>query len=108
MLKIFRNRKNKIEENIKKYAQENINELSRIISKPSEGEIVKISNIKIQEFFKEPNQWKMKLRREYYERHKYFKAAVVLDNNNYLVDGFTTYLLAKEMNFDYITIIRAW
>lgn len=107
MFKIFRNRKNKIEENIKKYAQENINELSRIINRPHEGEIVKISNIKIQENYKEPDSRRMQLRKQYYEKHKYFRATIVLDNDNNLVDGYTTYLLAKEMNSDYITIVRA-
>lgn len=49
----------------------------------------------------------MQLRKQYYEKHKYFRATIVLDNDNNLVDGYTTYLLAKEMNFDYITIVRA-
>ena len=31
---------------------------------------------------------------------------IVLNNNNYLLDGYTTYLLAKEMKFDYITVLR--
>ena len=110
MLKIFKNkinRKEKIEEEIKQYSQEVADEFSRIINRPKEGEIVKISNIKIHEHFKKPNEWKIRLRRDYYEEHKYFKAPIVLDNANYLADGYTTYLLAKEMKFDYITILRA-
>lgn len=96
-----------LEEKILEYAQKNINELSRILNRPREGEIVKISNIKIQRKYKRPKIRKIKNRREYYKKHKYFKRAIVLDEKNYLIDGYTTYLLAKEMGFDYITIVRA-
>lgn len=106
MLKIFQNIKKKTEKEIQKYAQKDINELSRILNRPREGEIVKISNIKIQKYFKMPNRDKMKRRQEYYEKHSYFRSTIVLNNKNYLVDGYTTYLLAKEMKFDYITILR--
>lgn len=104
--KLKKNINKKLEKEIQKYVQENIDELSKILNRPIEGEIVKISNIKIHECFKEPNAWRLKLRREYYEKHKYFRSTVVLDNNNYLVDGYTTYLIAKEKGFDYITIVR--
>lgn len=106
MLKIFKNIKKKTKKGIQKYAQENINELSRIINRPREGEIVKIENIKIYKYFKKPNQWKMKLRKEYYEKYKYFRSTSVLNDKNYLIDGYTTYLLAKEMKFDYITVLK--
>ncbi len=97
----------RLEEKILEYAQKDINELSRILNRPREGEIVKISNIKIQRKYKDPGKFKMKNRREYYKNHKYFKRMIVLDEKNYLIDGYTTYLLAKEIGFDYITIIRA-
>lgn len=103
MLKIFK----KIERKIQKYEQEIINELPRVLNRPKEGEIVKISNIKIQEIFKKPNLQKIKQRRKYYKRYNYFRSTIVLSQDNYLLDGYTTYLLAKEMNFEYITIVRA-
>lgn len=96
----------KLEEKILKYAQKDINELSRILNRPHEGEIIKIENIKIKKNFSNPKLCKMKNRREYYKRHKYFKRTIVLNKDNYLTDGYTTYLLAKEMGFDYITIVR--
>lgn len=107
MLKILKNIKEKTESKIQKYTQENINELSRIINRPKEGEIIKISNIKIQESFKRPKSQKIKQRRKYYEKYNYFRSTIVLSQDNYLLDGYTTYLLAKEMKFDYITIVRA-
>lgn len=96
----------RLEEKVLEHAQRNIEELSKILNRPKEGEIVKIENIKIQKKFSKPKQCKMKNRREYYQKHKYFKRVITLDKNNYLIDGYTTYLLAKEMKFDYITIIR--
>lgn len=108
MLKMFKRIKEKAEKGIVKYAQKNIDELSRILNRPKEGEIVKLENIKIQKHFKQPKYSKLEYRKEYYERHKYFRSTIVLDNNNYLIDGYTTYLLAKQMEFDYITILRKW
>lgn len=106
MLKIFKKIKNKIEDKILEYAQKDTIEFSKIINRPNEGEIVKIDNIKIPRVFKKPNQEKFDSRREYYIKHKYFRSMIVLNKNNYLLDGYTTYLLAKEMNFDYITVLR--
>lgn len=97
MFKIFKNKKENKEEN---------DSLFKILNRPNEGEIVKISNIKIPGSFKQPNTSRLKERRKYYKKYKYFRSTVVLNNNNYLIDGYTTYLLAKEMNFDYITIVR--
>ena len=108
MFKIFKKIKERVEKGIIQYAQKDINELSKILNRPKEGEIVKLENIKIQKHFKQPNYSKIKHRKEYYKRHKYFRTTIVLDNNNYLIDGYTTYLLAKPMKFDYITILRKW
>lgn len=106
MLKIFKNTKNKIEEKILKYAQKDLMKLSKIINRPNEGEIVKINTIKILKFFTKPNPEKLNSRRKYYLKNGYFRSTIVLDKNNHLLDGYTTYLLAKEMKFDYITVLR--
>lgn len=80
----------------------------QIFNRPNEGEIVKINNIKIPSYFKKPNCWKLEQRRRYYYTYKYFRDTIILDEYDYLVDGYTTYILAKEMNFEYITILRKW
>lgn len=108
MFKILKKIKERAEKGIIRYAQKNIDELSKILNRPKEGEIVKLENIKIQRHFKQPRYSKIKHGKEYYERHKYFRSTIVLDSNNYLIDGYTTYLLAKQMQFDYITILRKW
>lgn len=107
MLKIFKNIKYKIKDKIFEFAiEQDRNEFSKIINRPNEGEIVKIDNIKIFNSFTKPNPKKLDRRRKYYLKHKYFRSVIVLSKNNYLIDGYTTYLLAKEMKFDYITVLR--
>ncbi len=106
MLKILEKMKKKTETSIQKYTQKDIDELSKILNRPREGEIVKISNIKIPKKFKKPNYNKIARRKEYFKKYGYFRSTVILNDKNYLVDGYTTYLLAKEMKFDYITILR--
>lgn len=108
MLKIFKSTKKKLENKIVDYAQRDIDEISRILNRPKEGEIVKLSNIKIPKYLKNPSRWKMAQRRKYYQQYGYFRSPIILDEFGYLVDGHTTYLLAKEMGFDYITILRKW
>lgn len=106
MLNIFEKIKNRTEKKIERYTQINSDELCRILNRPKEGEIVKINNIKIQDNFKKPKTQKLKQRRQYYKEYKYFRSTIVLNKDNYLIDGYTTYLLAKEMNYDFITIVR--
>lgn len=77
-----------------------------LVSRPLEGEIVRINNIKVPYTFKAPNKQKLQERKEYYNKYKYFKNPLVLDKQNYIVDGYTTYLLALNMGFSYITIQR--
>lgn len=108
MINIFKKIKEKAEKGIVKYAQKDINKLSRFLNRPREGEIVKLESIKILKHFKQPGYLKIKSRKEYYKRHKYFRSTIVLDHNNYLVDGYITYLLARQMKFDCITILRKW
>lgn len=106
MLNIFKKYNEKLERKIKEEADKNIKELSRIINRPLEGEIVNIENIKIPKRFQKPNKKKLNRRRDYYKKHSYFRSVILLNDKNYLLDGYTTYLLAKEMKFKYITIIR--
>ncbi len=106
MLKIFKKINKKIDSKIEEYTLKNIVEFSRAINRPLEGEKVKIKNIKIKGSFTKPNPNKLKRRREYYEKHGYFRSQIVLTNSNFLEDGYTTYLLAKEKGYDFITVVR--
>ena len=77
-----------------------------LVNRPLEGEIVNIKNIKIPQSFKKPKKSKIQRRREYFKKYGYFRSTIILNNKNSLLDGYTTYLLAKEAGFSYITILR--
>ena len=81
-------------------------EIADITNRPLEGEIVRLENIKIKKDFSEPKEGKMKERRNYFNKYGYFKSPIILDKNNTLLDGYTTYLLAKENGYKSITILR--
>ena len=68
----------------------------------------KIENIKIQEEFKKhpPRTNKMRAREVYYLRYEKFQQAIILDKNGYLIDGYTSYLVAKELGKKYVKVIR--
>ena len=105
-MKIFKIFRKKMEEKIVKYAQNNINEMTKIMNRPREGEIVKLENIKIPYNFTAPNEKKIKKRKKYYKKYGYFQRRIILNKNNLLIDGYITYLLALNMGYDYITILR--
>lgn len=107
MLKILDKINKKIDSKIEEYASKNIAEFSRFINRPLEGEIIKIDSIKIRKDFAKPNPKKLAIRKIYYEKHNYFRSQIVVTKNNYLVDGYTTYLIAKEKGFNYITAVRS-
>lgn len=105
-MNLFKNLKKKIEQKTEEYAQNNIDELSKILNRPKEGEIVKLKNIKIPYYFVKPNKQKINKRERYYKKHGYFRSVIILNKNNSLKDGYTTYLLALKWGYDYITILR--
>lgn len=86
--------------------QKDIDELGRILNRPKEGEIVKLGNIKIPFKFTAPSEKKLHKRNLYYLKHGYFKSTIILNEDNLLIDGYTTYLLALNKGYDYITILR--
>lgn len=81
-------------------------EIADITQRPLEGEIIPIDCIKIKKYFKKPRKTKMKEKEEYFNKHGYFRSTIILDSNNVLQDGYTTYLLAKEIGYKSITILR--
>lgn len=105
--KIKENINKKVDSKLEEYANKNMLELNRITNRPLEGEIVKIENIKIPKKYVKPNSIKLISKDVYYYTHNYFRSQIVLTKDNYLIDGYTTYLLAKEKGFEFITIVRS-
>ena len=57
-----------------------------------------VNDIKIFPAFWEvqPSDRKMKKKRRYFKKHRDFQSDIVVDEEGYLLDAFTSYLLAKE------------
>lgn len=59
--------------------------------------IVRLSKIKIPDYYVKPNIVKMNDRYKYYLINKKYLVPIIVDKNNMLVDGYTSYLIAKEL-----------
>ncbi len=67
--------------------------------KEDEGErIMKIEDIKIYPCFAacEPKPEKIQQKEQYFEETAILQSQIILDRNGYLIDGFTSYLLARK------------
>ena len=69
---------------------------------------IKLSKIRIRDSFKRtnPQEWKMRERWEYYRDNNTFYSPIVIDQTNYLVDGYTSYLIAKADGLKEVEVIR--
>ena len=71
-----------------------------------------INNIIIKNNYQEkpPKEWKMNIRRNFYNTYKEFYVPIVIQQVNYnrwfLIDGYTSYLIAKEKGIKYIPVER--
>lgn len=70
--------------------------------------IKKLSNIKIQDSFREhpPAEWKMNYKVYYYLTRRKFEQPIVINKEGYLVDGYTTYLICNKMKKRFVRVIR--
>lgn len=68
----------------------------------------KLSNIKIQDSFKNhPPKWtKMLDKQAFYIKHGTFEQPIVVDKDNVLIDGYTTYIIAKGLGIRYMSVKR--
>lgn len=60
--------------------------------------VIDINLIKIPKHFTKPRKSKLNKRIEFYNKNKYFAAPIIIDPSNTLVDGYTSYLVAKKYN----------
>ena len=69
---------------------------------------MKLNKIKIKESFKktQPAEWKMNLRWEYYRKTGELHSPIVINERGYLVDGYTSYLIAKAEGIKKVEVIR--
>ena len=71
---------------------------------PSEPYTVKVSDIIIPEEFKatKPRFKKMIQKREFYRKNDRFESKIVLNKDFLLIDGYTSYIIAKENGMKYV------
>ena len=71
---------------------------------PGESYKVEVSDIIVPTEFKEspPRFKKMKHKREYFRRNDKFESKIVLNKDFLLIDGYTSYLLAKENGMKHV------
>lgn len=67
---------------------------------------IDIDKIIIPEYYKKPREEKLRNKKLFYLRNGYFENNIIIDENNTLVDGFTTYYIAKLYEFKYIGVTR--
>lgn len=67
---------------------------------------VSLDKINIQPAFKKTpigrEKWLRKL--EYYKRHKKFESQIILDENFVLLDGYSSYCVARRMSVPYVWV----
>ncbi len=71
---------------------------------PSESYKVKVSDIIIPEEFKatKPRFKKMIQKREFYRKNDRFESKIVLNKDFLLIDGYTSYIIAKENGMKHV------
>lgn len=57
--------------------------------------LVRLKKIKIDEDYRDPGVFKMMEREAYFIMHRKFAVPIVINKDNILVDGYTSYLIAK-------------
>lgn len=57
--------------------------------------LVRLKKIKIQDTYEKPNVFKMMEREAYFIMHRKLAVPIVINKDNVLVDGYTSYLIAK-------------
>lgn len=72
--------------------------------------IKRLKNIKISKEFKMkyPRTLKLISKMEYYLRNNKFEQPIVINKDNVLVDGYTSYIIAQMLNKKYVRVKRVW
>lgn len=70
--------------------------------------IMKLNKIKIKDSFKktEPAGWKMRERWIYYRQMGKLYSPILVNRKGYLIDGYTSYLIAKEDGLKEVEVVR--
>ena len=83
-----------------------INDLTDDLKKINKVKIMRIKDIRIPKEFQKPRTEKMNERIEYFKKNQNFETQIVVDKDNNLIDGYTTYLIAKKYGINFINVIK--
>ncbi len=75
-------------------------------SQKGKADIMRTDNIKIFPCFAEhpPKLEKMEHKDQYYQEHGFFESEIILDSSGYLIDGYTSYLLAVRYGVSHVPV----
>lgn len=69
---------------------------------------IKLKDIKVPHYFKEVSQKKLNERIQYFEKYGEFKTPLVVNQENVIIDGYTTYLVAQIYGLNKINAVKYW
>lgn len=78
--------------------------ITEFVREQNSIKIVMLKDIKISKKYKKPGKIKMESRIEYFKRFQDFKVPVIVDKDNNLIDGYTSYLIAKSLGHNCISV----
>lgn len=68
---------------------------------------IKLADIKIPEHFIQPRKDKLKRRIVFFNKNKKFATPIIIDKDTkMLLDGYTSYLIAKKYNFEIVQVVE--
>lgn len=91
----------------RKIVKENNRNLKRKYTQKAIITTIKLSKIKIPHKFKRkyPKPEKMLRKYEFFLKHKKLESRIVINKQNILIDGYTSYLIAKAFGFKKVTVM---
>lgn len=78
--------------------------ITEFIKQQNSTKIVMLNDIKIPKKYKKPGKAKMDSRIEYYKHFQDFRVPVLVDKDNNLKDGYTSYLIAQSLGHNCISV----
>lgn len=78
--------------------------ITEFIKQQNSTKIVMLNDIKISKKYKKPGKAKMDSRIEYYKHFQDFRVPVLVDKDNNLKDGYTSYLIAQSLGHNCISV----
>ena len=91
----------------RKIAKENNRNLKRKYAQKTIITTIKLSKIKIPHKFKRkyPKPEKMLRKYKFFLKHKKLESFIIINKQNILIDGYTSYLIAKAFGFKKVTVM---